>query len=135
MHKLSFDETMKRFDQIVSDMNDVNKKNNTMFRRICKEIFQQSYSKLVFQNNLDISAKMLGVGIISVIKKARGQYITGSFAKSVKKLNHQTNVFTYSDLEKINHFLEMAEFAFVVKLLKIQYTYGLNRTVSFIISH
>jgi len=135
MHKLSFDETMKRFDLIVSDMNDANKKNNTMFRRICKEVFQKSYAEFRIQNNLNIGGKMAGTGIVSVIQKARGQYKEGSFVKSFKKLNHKTSVFTYSDLNKINNFLQIAEFVFVVRLLKIQHNYGLNSSVSYVISH
>jgi len=135
MHKLSFDETIKGFNLIVSSMNDANKKNNTLFRRICKEVFQKSYSELEFQNNLNAGAKMAGVGIASAIKMVQGRYKKGSFTKSFKKLNHQTNVFTCSDLKKINHFLEISEFAFVVKLLKTQYNYGLNTTISSIISH
>lgn len=126
---------MKRFDLIVSNMNYANKKNNTLFRRICKESFKKSYSELEIQNNLDVGAKMLGVGIISAIKMARGRHKKDSFAKSIKKLNHQTNVLTYSDLEKINYFLEISEFAFVIKLLKTQYNYDLNASVAFITSH
>jgi len=135
MHKLSFDETIKGFDLIVSDMNDANKKNNTLFRRVCKEVFRKSYAEFKFQNNLNAGEIMLGVGIASVIKLAQGRYKKGSFTKSFKKLNHQTNVFTCSDLKKINHFLEISEFAFVVKLLKTQYNFGLNTTISSIISH
>ena len=133
MHELSFDKTVHGFDLIVSVMNDANKKNDTMFRRICKEVFQKSYSKLEFQNNLDVGAKMMGVGIASVIKKAQGRYKKGSFAKSFRKLNHQTNVVTYSNLHKINQFLETSEFVFVVKLLKIQYNYGLHKAISIIL--
>ena len=133
MRELSFDETVNGFDLIVSVMNDANKKNDIMFRRICKEVFQKSYSKLEFQNNLVVGAKMMGVGIASVIKKTQGRYKKGSFAKSFRKLNHQTNVVTYSNLHKINQFLETSEFVFVVKLLKIQYNYGLYKAISIIL--
>ena len=133
MRELSFDKTVNGFDLIVSVMNDANKKNDIMFRRICKEVFQKSYSKLEFQNNLVVGAKMMGVGIASVIKKTQGRYKKGSFAKSFRKLNHQTNVVTYSNLHKINQFLETSEFVFVVKLLKIQYNYGLYKAISIIL--
>jgi len=135
MHKLSFEKAMKEFDLIVSDMNDANKNNNIMFRNTCKEIFQKSYSKLEFQNTLDAGAKLLRVGIGSAIKKAQGRYKKGSFAKSFRKINHQTDVLTYSDLKKINHFLEVSEFTFVAKLLKIQYNYGFRRAISSVISY
>ena len=135
MHKISFEKTMRKFDLIVSDMNDANKNNNIMFRRVCKEVFQKSYSKLEIQNNFNIGRKMLRVGTASAIKMARGRYKKGSFGKSFKKLNNQTNTPTYSDLKKINRFLDTSEFIFVTKLLKIQYNYGLNGVISFINSH
>jgi len=130
MHKLSFDETMGRFDLIVSDMNDVNKKNDAMFRKICKEVFQKSYTKLKLKNNLDAGSKMLGIGIASVIKMASKRYEKGFFEKSIQKLNHQDNIPSYSDMVMINHILKDDEFAFAVKLLKIQYNYGLAEAIS-----
>lgn len=133
MCELSFDKTVNGFDLIVSVMNDANKKNDIMFRRICKEVFQKSFSKIEFQNNLDAGAKMVGVGIASAIQMARGRYKKGSFTKSFRKLNHQTNVVTYSNLNKINQFLKTSEFVSVVKLLKIQYNYGLHKTISIIL--
>ena len=68
MHELSFDKTINDFDLIVSSTNNANNKNNTMFRNFCKEVFQKSYVTLESQNNLDTGAKMLGIGIASVIK-------------------------------------------------------------------
>ena len=133
MRELSFDETVNGFDLIISVMNDANKKNDIMFRRICKEVFQKSFSKIEFQNNLDAGAKMVGVGIASAIQMARGRYKKGSFTKSFRKLNHQTNVVTYSNLHKINQFLKTSKFVSVVKLLKIQYNYGLHKTISIIL--
>ena len=130
MGELSFDKTIDRFDLIISDMNDADKKNNLMFRRVCKEVFQKSYSKLEIKNNLNIGKKMAAVGVSSAIKIVQRRYKKGSFTKLSKKLNHQTNVFTYSDLKKINRFLEISEFALVVKLLKTQYNYGLDEAVS-----
>ena len=135
MYNLSFDETLKGFDMTVSSMSDAEKKNDLMFREICKKIFQKSYSKLEIQNNLNVGAKIAGAGIGSIIKKAQGRYKKGSFKKSYKKLYNQTNIPTFSDLEKINHFLDTSEFIFVTKLLKIQYNYGLNSVISFINSH
>ena len=130
MHKLSFDETMKGFDLIVSTMNDANKKNNTMFRTLCKEVFKKSYAKLESQKNLDTCGKMLGIGIASVIKMAGKQYEKGFFKKSVQKLNHQDGIPSYADMLLINSILEDTEFAFVVKLLKIQRKYGLIEAIS-----
>ena len=135
MGKLSFDETIKRFDLIVSNMNDANKKNNAMFRKICKEVFQKSYTKLKLQNNLGSGVKMLGIGIASVIKMASNRYEKGFFEKSVQKLNYQDNILSYSDIVMINHILKDGEFAFVVKLLKIQYYYGLIEAISSVSSH
>jgi len=129
MHNLSFDGTLKEFDLIISNMSDADKKNDIMFRRICKEVFQKSYSNIKFQNNLDIGIR---VGIGSIIKKSQGRYKKGSFAKSFRKLDHQINTPTFSDLKNINHFLEKSEFVLVVKLLKIQYNYGLKEAISFI---
>ncbi|KFM15854.1 hypothetical protein SCCGRSA3_01946 [Marine Group I thaumarchaeote SCGC RSA3] len=133
MHELSFDKTTKRFDLIVLDMNDANKKNNLMFRRICKEVFQKSFSKIEFQNNLDAGAKMAGVGIVSAIQMARGKYKEGSFVKSFRKLNNQTSIVSYSDLNKVNQFLKTSDFTLVVKLLKLQYNYGLIKAISVIL--
>ena len=120
---------------IVSSMSDAEKKNDLMFREICKKVFQKSYSKLEIQNNLNVGARILGAKIGFAIKMAGKQYKKDSFAKSFKKLNNQTNTPTYSDLKKINHFLDTFEFIFVTKLLKIQYNYGLNSVISFINSH
>ena len=133
MRELSFDKTVNGFYLIVLVMNDANKKNDIMFRRICKEVFQKSFSKIEFQNNLDAGTKMVGVGIASAIQMARGRYKKGSFTKSFRKLNHQTHVITYSNLHKINQFLKTSEFVSVVKLLKIQYNYGLHKTISIIL--
>ena len=133
MCELSFDKTVNGFDLIVSVMNDANKKNDILFRRICKEVFQKSFSKIEIQNNLDAGAKMVGVGIASAIQIARGRYKKGSFTKSFRKLNHQTNVVTYSNLHKINQFLKTSKFVSVVKLLKIQYNYGLHKAISIIL--
>lgn len=130
MSELSFDETIKKFDLIVSDMNNANKKNNLFFRRICKEVFQKSYYKLEFENNFDVGAKLAATGLASAIKKIQGRYKKGSFVKSFQKLNNQTNVAILSDLQKINNFIDTSEFSFVVKLLRIQYKYGLKRTIS-----
>ncbi len=129
MGKLSFDETIKRFDLIVSDMNEADVKNDIMFRIICREIFQKSYSKLDLQNNLNVVTKMAVVGIISAYKKAKGQYNEGSLVKSFRKLNSQSVAITYFDLDKVNQFLKISEFALVVKLLKIQYNFGLNKAI------
>ena len=130
MDKLSFDETMKRSDLIVSNMNEAGTKNNIMFRRICREIFQKSYSKLDFKNNLNVVTKTAIVGAISAYKKAKGQYNKGSFTKSFRKLNFSSALLTYSDLNKVDQFLKISEFTLVIKLLKIQYNYGLNKAIS-----
>lgn len=133
MPRLSFIETMNEFNLITSSMDNANKKNDILFRKISKEVFQKSYSKLEIQIHLNTGAKIAGVGIVSAIKMARGQYTKGSFAKSFKKLHHHNAVFTYSDLKQINYFLDTSEFLFVAKLLKIQYNYGLNKTISIIL--
>ena len=128
MGKFSIDETIKRFDLIVSDMNEANIKNDIMFRRTCKEIFQKSYSKIDLQNNLNAVTKMAVVGVISAYKKAKGQYKKGSFAKSFVKLNSSSTI-AYSDLNKVNQFLKISGFVSVVKLLKIQHNYGFNKAI------
>lgn len=130
MHELSFDKTMGIFDLIVSDMNDADKKNDILFRRICKEVFQKSYTKLKLKNNLNTGAKMLGVGITSLLQMASKKYEKGFFEKSVQKLNPQNNIPSYSDMSILNHNLEDGDFAFVVKLLKIQYDYGIIEAIS-----
>jgi len=135
MYDLSFDKTLKGFDMIVSIMNEADKKNDLMFREICKEVIKKSYSKLEIHTTLNIGGNIVGVGIGSAIKMAFGQYKKGSFKKSSKKLYNQTIIPAYSDLEKINYFLDTSEFIFVTKLLKIQYKYGLRRTISSVISY
>ncbi len=135
MHKLSFDKTIERFDLIISDMNDAERENNLMFRRICKEIFQKAYSDIQFQKHQDIIDKKFHMGITCIIKNARGHYKKSSLRKSFRKLNSQNHVITYSDLHKINLFLRTSEFTLVLKLLKIQYKYGLNEAISFTNSH
>jgi len=121
---------MNGLDLIVSSMNDANNRNNTMFRTLCKEVFKKSYAKLESQKNLDTCGKMLGIGIASVIKMAGKQYEKGFFKKSVQKLNYQDDIPSYSNMLLINSILEDAEFAFVVKLLKIQRKYGLIEAIS-----
>ena len=135
MDKLSFDETMKKLDLIVSDMKCADAKNDAMFRRVCREIFQNSYSKLTAQNNLNTVAKMAISGAISAYKKSRGKYKKGSYAKSFKKICGQTDALNYSDLEKINQFMKKSEFTLVVKLLKIQYNFGLKEVISSVDFH
>lgn len=130
MHKLSFDKTLNGLDLIVSSMNDANNRNNTMFRTLCKEVFKKSYAKLESQKNLDACGKILGIGIVSVIKLAGKQYEKGFFKKSVQKLNYHDGILSYSDMVQINSILEDAEFAFVVKLLKILRKYGLVKAFS-----
>lgn len=131
MNNFSFDETIKQFDLIVSCMNDANKKNNTMFRKICKEIFQKSYSKLKSKNDLTIGSKILGVGIASVIKMANKQYERGSFEKSVQKLNHQDSIPSYFDMVQFYRVLENSAFFMLLKLLKTQNDYGLIQSVHY----
>lgn len=125
-----FDETNSGFDQLVSDIREVDKKNNLMFKRICKDVFRKSHAKLVSQNNLDTGTKMLGVCIASAIKKASNRYEKGYFEKSVQKLNSRNNIPTYSDMVMANHILDGAVFAFAVKLLKILYMHGLSEAIS-----
>jgi hypothetical protein len=130
MNRFSFDETINKLDLIVSEMKCADAKNDAMFRRICREIFQNSYSKLTEQNNLNTISRMAIVGAVSAYKKYKGQYNEGSFAKSFRKLNSQSIAITYSNLDKVNPFLKISEFALVVKLLKIQYNFGLNKAIS-----
>ena len=61
---------------------------------------------------------------------ASKQYEQGFFKKSVQKLNHRDGIPSYSDMILINSILEDAEFAVVVKLLKIQHNYGLAEAIS-----
>lgn len=133
MSKLSFDHTLRRFDLIVSSRSETNKKNNLMYRRICKEVFKKSYSNFQFHNTINIGVNLAAAGIVSVINSARGKNKENSFAKSFRKLNSQNYDITYSDLHKINCFLDKSEFALVLKLLKIQYKYGFNEAISSIL--
>ena len=132
MNKLSFDDTLRRFDLIVSSRNDTDKKNNLMYRRICKEVFKKSYSNFQFHNTINVGVNFAAAGIVSTIniRRKNKKY---SFTKSFKKLNSQNHVITYSDLNTINCFLDKSEFVLVLKLLKIQYKYGLNEAISSIL--
>ena len=132
MSKLSFDDTLKRFDLIVSSRSETDKKNNLMYRRICKEVFKKSYSNFQFHNTINVGINFAAAGIVSAINSRRKNK-KYSFEKSFKKLNSQNHVITYSDLHKINCFLDKSEFALVLKLLKIQYKYGLNEAISSIL--
>ena len=132
MSKLSFDDTLKRFDLIVSSRSETDKKNNLMYRRICKEVFKKSYSNFQFHNTINVGINFAAAGIVSAINSRRKNK-KHSFEKSFRKLNSQNHVITYSDLHKINCFLDKSEFALVLKLLKIQHKYGLNEAISSIL--
>ncbi|PBO84224.1 MAG: hypothetical protein COA77_10490 [Thaumarchaeota archaeon] len=129
MSKLSFDDTLRRFDLIVSNRSETDKKNNLMYRRICREVFKKLYSNFQFHNTINVGVNFAAAGIVSAInsKRKNKKY---SFAKSFRKLNSKNYVITYSDLHKISCFLDKSEFVLVLKLLKIQYKYGLNEAIS-----
>ena len=133
MSKLSFDDTLRRFDLIVSSRSETDKKNNLMYRRICKEVFKKSYSNFQFHNTINVGINFAAAGIVSAINSVRGRNKENSFTKLFRKLNSQNHDITYSDLHKINCFLDKSKFALVLKLLKIQYKYGLNEAISSIL--
>ena len=130
MRKLSFDDTLRKFDLIISSRSETDKKNNLMYRRICREVFKKSYSNLQFHNTINVGVNLAAATIVSAINSVRGRNKENSFAKSFRKLNSQNHDITYSDLHKINCFLDKSEFALVLKLLKIQYKYGFNEAIS-----
>lgn len=132
MHDRLFYSSLEKIDEAAFEITSAKKNNDALFRRLSKEVFQKSFSKVEFQSNLDAGARMAGVGIASAIQIARGRYKKDSFTKSFKKLHRQTDVVTFSDLNKINQFLQTSEFASVVKLLKIKHNYGLHKAVSVI---
>lgn len=134
MSKLSFDDTLRRFDLIVSSRSETDKKNNLMYRRICREVFKKSYSNFQFHNTINVGVNLAAAGIVSAISSVRGRNKENSFVKSFRKLNSQNHVITYSDLDEINCFLDKSEFALVLKLLKIQYKYGLNEAISSVVT-
>lgn len=129
MHSFYFDKSLERFDQIISDMSDANKKNDLMLRHVCKQIFQKSFSKLESQQTLESGGHLAGIGVVSLIKKVKGTYKEGTFSKSFKKLTSQTDVFSYSDLKKINEFLNNCEIQQAIKLLRIQYDLGIKEAL------
>lgn len=134
MSKLSFDDTLRRFDLIISSRSETDKKNNLMYRRICREVFKKSYSNFQFHNTINVGVNLAAAGIVSAISSVRGRNKENSFVKSFRKLNSQNHVITYSDLDEINCFLDKSEFALVLKLLKIQYKYGLNEAISSVVT-
>ena len=86
MSKLSFDDTLKRFDLIVSSRSETDKKNNLMYRRICKEVFKKSYSNFQFHNTINVGINFAAAGIVSAINSRRKNK-KHSFEKSFRKLN------------------------------------------------
>ena len=100
------------------------KKNNDIsFRRISKEILSKSFSEIDFHDSLETSSKMLGVGIVHAIKKAKGKYKAGSFAKSFNNISHADRV-TSSDLRMVLKFIDGAELDAVLKLLNHNRKFG-----------
>lgn len=129
MGRFSFDDTIKQFDLIVSDMNESNVKNDVMFRRTCREIFQKSYSKFDLDNSLSTVTTLLVGKVISACQKSKESNNNVLHAKLFRKLNSSSVTTSYSDLGKINQFLKTSKFTLVVKLLKIQYDHGFRKAV------
>lgn len=100
------------------------KNNDVSFRRISKEIFSKSFSEMDFHNSLEIGSKMLGVGIVHAIRKAKGKYKAGSFAKSFNEINSHAGHATSADLRMVLKFLDDAKFDTVLKLLKRNRQFG-----------
>lgn len=110
-------------------MNESNVKNDVMFRRTCREIFQKSYSKFDLDSSLSNVTTLLVGKVISACQKSKTQNNNVVRAKSFRKLNLSSVTISYSDLGKINQFLKTSEFTLVVKLLKIQYDHGFRKAV------
>lgn len=124
MHDCLFYSSSEHIDAVVSEISDAKKNNTALFRKVSKEIFAKSFSKIEFHNSLDLGARMLGAGIVCAIKKSKGQYKAGSFAKSFNKTNPYANHVTGSDLRILLKFLNDAEFDTVLKLLKHNHRFG-----------
>ena len=132
MPELNFDKTIDDFNLIVSNMNKAHLFNNTAFRGICKELFQKSYGKLEYQKNLDAGAKMLGVGIASLIKMANNQYKKDFFSKSVQKIDRQNKILSHSDMQTLYSILDNSEFFLVTKLAKIHHKGNLSEVICWV---
>lgn len=108
-------------------MSDADKKNNFMFRNVCCEVLQNSYSKFKLQNDLNLGVKLLTHEIIFAFKKNKNRNKV-TRAKSLQK-NTGNKILTYSDLNKTCRFLKTSKFTSVIKLLKFQYNYGVNKAI------
>jgi Trp operon repressor len=92
MSKFSFDETMQRFDDMVTYMENIDAKNNVLFQQVCQEILRHSYSKLEFQNNLNTAITEITRAISAYVKPKKYTIVT---AKSFRILNPQTAIVSY----------------------------------------
>jgi hypothetical protein len=128
MLEFSLKDELQKIDSITSVMEQANMINDTTFRNVCKDVFEKAFSESEFNQNFEMGMTMIGLGIGSAIKQARGQYVEGSFAKSISEIKPKNE--TNSDLNKILHFLEKSPFHKVANLLRIQCAEGLKKSVS-----
>lgn len=129
MYEFTVQTELQKFDSILSLMKQTDANNEYYFRMICKQVFEKAFLEFGYQEVQD-SKWFIGEELLfTAIEKFQGNYEEGSFEKSLSNLlpiDHS------SELNKIISFIARCELSKLVKLVQIQYTFGLEKAISFV---